>query len=290
MSIDIYKEVSDQILLAIEAGKFDPRSWVKNGLPANYASKKAYHGINTLILGMAANSKGWSNRWMTYKQATDIGAKVRKGEKGTMVVFFKPWQIEDKNNPEGEKKTVPMLRKFVVFNESQIDGLPVVETIEPVAKDVRERLCAVTCESILSKAKINIGGDQAFYRPSTDEINMPEKSRFNSLSDWYATALHELTHWTSPRLKRGEAIAKYPVNERYAREELVAELGSAFLSASIGFEGLVQSHASYLNSWAEVIKNDSRAIFRASAMAQKAADFIMNEETDEIFTEEVATA
>jgi antirestriction protein ArdC len=295
MSDTIYQQVTASIIEAMRAGRFEARAWVKSGMPRNAITGREYSGINTLILGIISASNGWDNRWLTYKQAKASGMQVKKGEKGARVVFFKPWEVKDKNNPDAEGKFVPVLRQFVVFNAHQIDGMPpAVNLTELQPENVREALCTASAQAMLNRsgAKITESGDRAFYRPSTDEIYMPEKERFSRLADWYATALHELVHWTGhqSRLNRKEAFKRYDGAEAYAREELVAELGSAFLAANTGFDGLVQQHASYLDFWLKILEHDSRAIFRAAAMAQKACDFIYGSKSEPAFDDNAVEA
>ena len=289
MKHDIYQEVTNEIIAIMESGQFRPIDWTRDGLPSNYTSKKRYSGINTIILGVQAlRNPGYGSKWLTYKQAETAGGQVRKGEKGTRVVFFKPWVVADKNDPNGKEKTVPVLRQFVVFNSAQIEGLPESEKkLDPMPASVIEAMCASHAQGLLNQANVIVGGDSAYYRPSTDQIVMPDKSRFSTIQNWYAVALHEMVHWSGhkSRLDRDAALAKYDEAERYAREELVAELGAAFICGSIGFEGTNEGHADYLASWLKILKHDSRAIFRAAAMAQKAADFVFKEQSEAVFEE-----
>lgn len=288
MSQNIYAETTASIIAAIEAGEFQPRKWIQGGVPRNGATQRHYSGVNTLLLWLAQHrNPTFSSEWMTYRQAQERGAQVRKGEKGHRVVFWSTFNVEDAKNPE-KSKAVPFAKSFTVFNTAQIDGLPESDRVEPTYTSVQEALACTSAESLLAQAKLIIGSEIPFYRPSTDEICMPEKNRFSSLSDWYSTALHELCHWTGHKSRLDRDFGKYHERERYAREELVAELGSAFLGAFIGLDGQVQQHASYLNSWLAILKSDDRAIFKAAAQAQKAADFIKNEKTEPAFEEAAA--
>lgn len=291
MSIDLYQAVTDRILSQLESGTVPwVRPWTSSGhggMPFNAVSGKQYRGINTMLLFARPGSIG--DGWMTFKQAKDIGANVRKGEHGSMIVFFKPWKITDKNNTSGDpvKKTIPILRSFTVFHTSQIDNLPakyLPKAIE-VPSVPTEGINSAACK-LLSQAVVNHGGDRAFYRPATDSIAMPQPAQFPSMAAYYATALHELTHWTGAKHRLDRQYGARFGDSAYAREELVAEMGAAFLCASCGIQGRLQ-HAEYLASWIKVLKSDKRAVVVAAGAAQKAADFVIGTKFEEE-TESVA--
>lgn len=281
---DIYQEVTDKMLAALEAGtKPWVCPWDRSGvvsLPINESSGDYYRGINVPMLWMAQGERGFtSSRWMTYKQAKAKGGQVRKGEKGTTVVFFKTLEKDtgetDADTGEEIKNRVPMLRTFTVFNLDQIDG---IEQPEPLA--VGEGFEPIDqAEAVLRASGVTIheGGARAFYRPSTDEITMPARDRFDNAYDYYATALHELTHATKheSRCDRKPYDAE-SLKVQYAFEELVAEIGSMFATASLGLTGDVQGHADYLESWLTLLRSDKRAIFKAAAQAQRAHEWIAN--------------
>lgn len=272
---DLYQEVTDKIIAQIEGGKIP---WIKpwtnsghGGIPYNAITGKEYRGINTMLLIAPGEGEGW----LTYNQARDVGAQVRKGEKGSMIVFFKPWKVEDKNaSADSEKttKTIPILKYFTVFHTSQVDNLPAKYLPTP-AEPMPEAARIEAAEKMLSQAIVNHGGDQAYYRPSTDTIQLPHQVQFNSSDDYYAVALHELTHWTGHSTRCNREYHKRFGEEAYAREELVAEMGAAFLCAKAGIAGRLQ-HAAYLQSWLNVLKSDKRALLVAAGAAQKAADFV----------------
>jgi len=200
---------------------------------------------------------------------------VRKGEKGTQVVFYsqvtkseiKPTDL----NPD--KSTYALLKSYYVFNSDQIEGLeitkpePVIATFNPVP--------ALDDRIIKTGAQISHGGGRAFYRPSSDSITIPDRSTFLSESHYYATVLHELTHWSGAEHRLDRTKGKRFADSAYAFEELVAEMGAAFLCADYGIEGELQ-HADYIGNWLQCLKNDNKAIFNAAALAQKAADYINN--------------
>ncbi|MHB8416295.1 MAG: ArdC family protein [Acidiferrobacteraceae bacterium] len=276
--MDLYTEVTNSILQSMESGT---DQWVapwtgKDAMPTNKASGKPYTGINTLILWGAALRHGYtSDQWLTFKQADALGAHVRKGEHGEKCVFFKPY-VRESVNASGEKETkrAAVMKGFTVFNICQIEGLPAVEpeTVRPVFSPLQQ------AESVLiaSGASIQYGGNHAYYRPSTDTIHLPEREKFISAEGYYGTALHELTHWTGHKSRLAREYGQRFGDNAYAFEELIAELGSAFLSADLGLiKGTLENHASYLASWIKILKGDSKAIWTASAAAAKAHAFIM---------------
>jgi antirestriction protein ArdC len=270
---DIYAEVTDRIIAQLEAGTAPwarPWSSIKGanvgGLPVNYATGRAYRGINVFMLWASGFD---DQRWLTYKQAQAIGAHVRKGEKGSLVVFFKPFAITDKNDPESKEKTIPVMKSFTVFNVAQIDGLP--EDVAPVAPAPITYTRAAEMQAL---ATITHGGDRAYYSRGSDAIRLPHLAQFASEADYHATALHELTHWTGHASRCAREFGKRFGDDAYAVEELCAEMGAAFLCASAGIEYQAQ-HASYLASWLKVLKADKKAIVHAASKAQAAADFVL---------------
>lgn len=283
-----YEVITAQIVEAIEAGALTfTMPWNSkgraSGLPFNASTGNAYNGINILRLWVGESANGFStNAWASYKQWQAKGCQVRKGEKGTPIVFFKPLEIERKGADGGpEKATIPLIRLSTVFNADQVEGYA-----SPAALDTEEdktaRLRAADLFVGNAGADIRHGGDAAFYRPSADYIQMPNRSQFigtdtsTATEAYYSTLLHELTHWTGNkrRLDRLEFKNSFG-SEGYAFEELVAELGAAFLCQSLGVTVTPrQDHAAYIQSWLKVLKNDSRAIFKAAAQAQKAADYL----------------
>lgn len=271
---DMYQTVTDNIIRALEAGV---KPWVcpwtgsgaASGLPTNFSTGTAYSGINIMLLWSSAAEQGYTDpRWLTYKQAAEQGGQVRKGEHGTTIIYYK---MLEKENEAGETEHIPMLKTFTVFNVQQIDNLAVEYAALPAASfDPIEKAEALT---VRSGAKITEKGIQAFYRPATDEIYLPERFRFNNAADFYATQLHELIHWTGAksRLNRGKG-GKYG-SDKYALEELIAELGCAFLMADLGITGDVQ-HESYISSWLKALNDDKRFIFKAASAASKAHRYL----------------
>ena len=282
--IDIYQAITDQIIAALEAGT---PPWVcpwtggdADMAPANLSTSRRYRGINVLLLNMQLMVRGYgSNRWLTYQQARGLGAQVRKGESGTPIVFFKMHELGAaagvvQPEPDATRRVVPLLRTFTVFNAAQIEGLPpaLVALDEP---------CAAwdaggTAYSILMESGANIchGGARAFYMPSEDRIQLPPHTAFANATDYYATALHELTHWTGHADRCNRVLGKRQGIDAYAFEELIAEMGAAFLTNHCRLPGQLQ-HASYIASWLQALRGDKRLIFAAASQAQRAADFLL---------------
>ncbi|MGP9666713.1 ArdC family protein [Psychrobacter sp. AOP31-A1-22] len=284
---DLHQEVTDKILARIEQGNFKScELWSKKAcvgsqasalLPVNATTGKAYNGINRLILflEMAVNDDYSENLWVTYNQAKKEGWQVRKGQKSVTLCFYSKYTKEDKN---GDEKDIFFMKSFNVFNVAQLDGYE--------AKDVTNNNVITTIDNnevmaeILQNTDVTIlpeGGDQAFYAPAFDAIQMPPRKAFISEATYTSVLSHELSHATghTKRLNR-QYREIYGSKEGYAREELVAELSAAFLSTELGYiQETLEFHASYLNSWAEVLRKDKKAIFKACADAQKATDFIL---------------
>ena len=287
---DIYQSVTNQIIAALEAGT---PPWVcpwragsTSLAPANLSSGRPYRGINVLLLNLQTTSCGYSaNGWMTFQQALAMGACVRKGEHGTPVVFFKMHEVaaSGASMPEiprhgKDRKVIPLLRSFTVFNAAQIDGLPERLRPVPVAPGIAlsDWAGCETAEQILtdSKAEIRHGGNQAFYAPAIDAIQLPERSAFASAAGYYRVALHELTHWTGHADRCNRTLSSRAHIGAYAFEELVAEMGSAFLTNHCALPGQLQ-HASYIDSWLQALRSDKRLVFTAASLAQKAADYLL---------------
>lgn len=274
---DVYQEVTNTIIAELEKGT---APWVRpwnsgNAYPHNAATGRAYNGINVLLLWIATTNNSYSSHgWVTFKQAKDLGGHVRKGEHGERIVFWKFLEKKEKDSVTGKetKKTIPMAKLYTVFNVEQCEGLklPKRETVE---LNDHERHEAAEALIAASNAVVKHGGDKACYIPAKDEINMPELGLFKNAESYYATHLHELTHWTGHKTRCDRDLKGRFGTESYAAEELVAELGAAFLCSELGIQGELR-HASYIKSWLRVLKQDKRAIFTASSLATKAAEFL----------------
>lgn len=283
----LYKQVTDKIVGELEAGRVP---WVQPwgrakaglGLPQNAATERRYSGINVLILWGAVIERGFAAQsWLTFRQALALGGHVRKGEAGTTVVYadrFVPKDREGRNETRADSserdKSVPFLKRFTVFNIEQCEGLP--EGLFASAPPAPEGLILPEAEALIhaTGAKFRIGGSEAFYSPGADAVHVPPPQAFFEPINWHRTAFHELGHWTghSSRLARDQAGAYR--SKPYAREELVAEMAGAFVCASLNIAPTVR-HADYLGEWLSLLREDSRAIFRAASAASKAADYLL---------------
>ena len=274
---DVYQTVTNSIIEALERGvKPWVCPWKRNGamsgIPSNFSPGKAYTGMNIMLLWCSAAKHGFRDpRWLTYHQATEQGAQVRKGETGTTGIFYKTLE---KENDAGELERIPMLKTFTVFNIEQTDGLNLDDEISPQPVTGFDPLPDVEALFQRTGAKINERGQQAFYQPSTDEIWLPERHLFADAANFYATGLHELVHWTGAKSRLDREKGGKFGSEGYAFEELIAELGCAFLMADLGVSGEVQ-HESYIASWLKSLKDDKRYIFQAASGASKAHRFLM---------------
>lgn len=282
---DVCQEITDKVIESLEAGVAPWRKPFEDAgaadIPENAATGNAYNGVNILELWVSQFANGYtSGRWMTFNQAKAAGGIVRKGEKSTIGVIYK--DIEKKTgeidaNGDPEKEHFKMLKGFPLFNLDQIDGIE--HKREDYNRARYDFTPAEAGEQLIAAAGVtmNHGGGQAFYRPSTDEITLPEPDRFERSEDYYAVAVHELTHATKHRDRCDRKPYETKVKHgAYAFEELVAELGALFTLAHIGLPQPVTNHDSYIAGWLSVLKEDKKAIFRASAQAQQAADWMLS--------------
>lgn len=284
---DVYQRITDQIVAAIEAGAGEWKMpWhydqANAARPVNVVSGKPYRGVNVLALWATAQVLGYSSpQWATYKQWQEKGAQVRKGEKSSLVVFWKvsdfgndeetqPDQAEDESSPSGRRAI--LARGYSVFNADQVDGytapalpaLPVIARIEHA-----ERFFAHI------GVEVKHGGGRAYYQPTTDHIQMPPFEVFRDAVAYYAVLGHETMHWTGAKSRLDRDLKQRFGTEAYAAEELVAELGAAFLCADLALANAPRpDHAAYVARWLRVLKGDPRALFTAAAKAQQAADYL----------------
>ena len=280
----LYQEVTDKIIAELEQGRVP---WVQpwggakagSGLPKNAATSRRYSGVNILILWGAVIEKGFAHQhWLTFRQALDLGGNVRKGEHGTTVCyadrFIPKDELERAQKECCEPEAVPFLKRFTVFNVAQCDGLP--DHLFAGAPALPERDLVPHAEALIeaTKADFRIGGERAFYVPDADYIQVPPQPAFFEQINYYRTCFHELGHWTGHAARLARDLSGGFGSNAYAREELVAEMASAFVCASLGITPTVR-HTDYLASWLDVLREDNRAIFRAASLATKAADFVL---------------
>lgn len=296
MKTNVYQQITDKIIAAIESGAGDfVMPWHRpagNGIPWNPSRKGYYNGCNAINLWIEAHNRGFTScNFATLKQWNELGAQVRKGEKSATVVFYKPLTVKDRNAPADSDETTEILmaRAYHVFNADQVEGWTAPTQQLPTVQNPAEIMANVEAFVRNTGADVRTGEARAYYVPSRDFINMPPRELFTGsptstpTETYYSTLLHELTHWTGAehRLKRD-------LNTRfgkaaYAAEELVAELGAAFLCASLGIANDPRpDHAQYLASWLKVLKDDSRAIFTAASKAQQAADYLHKLQTAQL--------
>jgi antirestriction protein ArdC len=239
-----------------------------------------YTGINVLNLWIAKELRGFnSNQWMTYKTAAGMGAQVRKGAKSELAFYVGKHTVKAESGDDSDDRTISFLRAYHVFNCDEIDGLPdrfrPAVVADPAPAPAGNRNARIDSFVAATGASLAHGGDKAFYSPSTDSVRMPFLEQFNEPGAYYSTLLHELTHWTSHESRCARELGRRFGDDAYAAEELVAELGAAFLCADLGISDAPrEDHASYLAHWIRVLKADNRAVFRAASLAEKAAAFL----------------
>lgn len=282
----IYQEVTERIIRELEAGRVPwVQPWGKPeietplGLPKNAATRKTYSGINILILWGAAIELGArAQNWLTFRQAKALGGSVMKGERGTTVVYadrFIPKAELERAHAEGDDaQAVPFLKRYTVFNVDQCEGLP--DDAHAGGSSLPEREAIPYAEALIAAtgADFRIGGDKAFYVPSKDYIQVPPQPAFFEQINYYRTCFHELGHWSGHESRLAREFKGRFGSKPHAREELVAEMASAFICASLGIVATVR-HTDYIADWLDVVKEDERAIFNAASLASKAADFIL---------------
>jgi len=282
---DVYTRVTGKIVADLEQGV---RTWMKPWNAGNTAGRIVrplrfngvpYSGINILMLWAESTVQGFSSpTWMTFRQASELNAHVRKGEKGSLVVYANSiTRTEAGEQGEESEREIHYMKGYTVFNVEQIEGLPELYYTKPEVNTTPvERIAKAEAFFAATKADVRYRGDRAFYAAEGDYIQMPVIEAFKDAESFYSTLGHESAHWTKhpSRLDRDFGRKQWG-DEGYAREELVAELASAFLCADLGITPEVRAdHASYIAEWLDVLKNDKRAIFSAASHAQKAVDFL----------------
>ena len=287
MKTDIYQQVTNNIIEALEQVSLEdynaPFARLTAELsPINPITEKDYHGINTLILWLQQQAHGYkSNEWGTFRQWKEKGANVKKGEKSSMIIFYKRVEKKDEASSNEDPEFYNCLKSYCVFNADQVEGYEPTITRETGDFGTVERIAEIEKFIAQSRAVIKEDQNRASFVPSCDEINMPPKTLFfdngqSATENYYAVLLHELTHWTGgkSRLDR-EQVGHSTDEKKYAFEELIAELGSAFLCSHFRIKQHGRDdHATYIKSWLQALKNDKKFIFKAASQAQKAVDFL----------------
>lgn len=297
---DLYSEITDKIIAELAVGR---APWVQPwgsaagmaplGMPKNAATDRRYTGINVLILWGAVIEHGFTGQsWLTFRQALSLGGHVRKGERGTTVVYadrFTPQDERRKASETGdEARSIAFLKRFTVFNVAQCEGLP--EELMAAAPPVETELVLPQVEALIRATGLDfrIGGDRAFYQPRLDYVQVPPPQAYFEPINWHRTALHEVSHASGHLSRLNRDLSGSFGSKKYAFEELIAEISAAFLCASLGITPTVR-HADYIGSWLEVLHDDNKAIVRAASAASKAADFILGFAPDAARTETAVT-
>ena len=280
--IDVYQIVTDKIIDLMEKDGLPPwrKAWNGGlaGLPMNAVSKKAYRGVNVLLL-MGENYT--DNRWVSYKQAQELGGTVKKGEKSTIVTFWKINKTQ-KEDESGEiiTKTIPMLRYYRVFNVEQCEGLDKLKPLTVVEHDPIPEAEAVVAGMPNPPSIDHLGGDKAFYSPMMDSISLPAKCSFGKVEEYYSTAFHEMGHSTGHQSRcnrKNVCEINHFGDDNYSQEELVAEFCAAFLCAETGIApATLENSAAYIKSWKNVLKADKKMVIFAASQGQKASDYILD--------------
>lgn len=277
---DLYQEVTDKIIAALEAGTAPwQRPWTalaEFGMPHNGITGRHYNGINTVLLFLEAQARGLADsRYMTFKQASEAGFKIKKGAKSIPVYFFKKLEVEERDPDTGESKAkgIPYLTEYRVFNAQDIEGMPPLAAAnhhwEPI--EVMEKLVKRL------GVEIQYGGNRAFYDVTKDNIRLPLRGQYPSKEAFYGTLAHEIAHWTGAPSRLNRQFGRFG-DEAYSREELRAEIGSAMLAAQYGIPTSIEKHSAYVASWIKALKNDKREIFRAASDASKIVTFLVGED------------
>lgn len=275
---DIFARITESIVSAIDAGSATTElPWHRSQIqiPWNAATERPYRGINVLSLWLTAAAEGYPDGpWASYRQWLSLGAQVRKGAKGTPIIFYREFEPSDAADDDERKHLHRVARAYHVFNAAQVIGWQPQVSARP---ELPESECQVRADAFFSGvgAAVVHAGENAFYRPSTDTIHMPPFAAFKSALGYYAVLAHEHIHWTGAphRLARQVGAPRY--SEVYAAEELIAELGAAFLCASLSLSLEPRpDHAAYVASWLKLLRNDKRAIFRAASLATQAVEFL----------------
>jgi len=282
MSRNIQKEITDRILAKLAAGTIPWRKpWNTTGagfgaMPRNAVTNRPYSGANTVLLWMEAEEKSYSNPlWLTYKQAQAEGGNVRKGEKGVQIIFWSSFTKTGESEGDADKpKTGMFLKTYTVFNLAQCDGCDhlIDKPVKVYNREERDETAEAFIQS--TGASVRHGESRAYYATSGDYINLPAFEAFTGADEYYSTAFHELTHWTGAEHRLNRTFGKRFADSTYAAEELVAELGSAFLCAEFGFDSTLDNSASYIDYWSKTLQDNDGLFISAASKASKAVEYM----------------
>ena len=271
--MNVYERITEIILEQLNAGIIPWQKPWKTSKPKNYTTGKTYKGINLLMLGIKNFDCEY---WATFNQIKKAGGTVKKGERGTTVVYTNYFEVDDEKT--GDPKKIPFLKQYTVFNLEQTEGIKIPATENSTLDKLQK--CETIWQPMPTKPDIkNDGGNQAFYRPRTDSIHLPKWSRFKTGEEYYSTLFHELIHSTGHETRlarRGIMETDHFGSEQYSTEELIAEIGSAFMCGMTGIEKqTLENSTAYIAGWLKELKNDKRMVVIAAAQAQKAVDFVV---------------
>ena len=276
----VYQIITDRIVSLLEEGTIPwHRPWHGGPTcerPANLKTGHQYRGINVFLLA----AMGYSSRyWLSFKQAKAMGGNVRKGERGTPIIFWRRFEVEDRKT--GEPKEVPMLRYYTVFNLDQIDGIEAPDAPEiPDREFTPIQRAQAIMDNMPNPPRIEHIQPRAFYRSDQDLVNLPKPEHFKSDVKYYGTAFHELAHSTGHEKRLGRRPSDVPRffgDREYSQEELVAEMGAAFLCSEAGIgQVLIEDQAAYIDNWISVLRGTPKLVIKAASAAQAAADYILN--------------
>lgn len=279
---DLYDKITNQILESVdEAGQWKPSWRTKSaGLPHNYYTKKPYRGINIMMCWATGYLNGFStSQWATFKQWGMLGGKIKRGSKGTSIIYY---NITERM-VDGKKVEIPVMKSSTVFNLDQVDGIELPPQPVPLTEEQRIYNCEHRIKHFQRRGMEILHEEaSAFYRPSTDVVHLPPFVTFFAPEHYYAVAFHEAVHWTGHKSRHNRFArdikpdaTRIEMRDEYAKEELVAEIGAAFLCAELGIDNVVRDdHAAYLKVWYERLKSDKKLIIQAASTASKAVDFL----------------
>lgn len=295
---NIYERVTNQIIELLEASKTPEfqKAWIDtsdSGPARNPVSHTTYSGVNQILLSMIKMARGANfNRWLTFKQVKSMSGKVRKGAKGAEIVYVNFQYFDEKGRKVPHSKVkgmnekdlaaagidkVPFLRGYYVFNLEDVEGMPEEMYHKPKRQPLQDWEKDDRAETLINATGADIRykeGNRAFYRPSEDYIQLPIREQFKGKEPFYETAFHELAHWTGAPHRLNRPKGKGFGSPEYAKEELTAELATAFICANLGFDSSIPNNAAYIDNWLQVLRNDQKFIFKVTGDAQRAANYI----------------
>ena len=281
---DHYAAVTEQVIAALEAGTlpwrkpWDPDKAGGPAMPRNATTGVRYRGVNTVVLGMSPLAfRSGDPRWCTYKQAAERGWQVRKGERATTAYFFKRLEVRDgTDTADGgdAARRIPLLRSFSLFHASQVENVP--DYVPPTVAEAPWRAPEATGIIVAnSGAAVRVGGDRAFYSPSTDHIQMPPRQAFHSAAGWSSTILHELAHWSGSETRLNRSLRNAFGSHDYAREEVRVEIAMSYVCAELSIQCEFSNSVAYIAFWIDRLRSDRKEVFRAAADAQRIADYLL---------------